>query len=166
MLKLTAAHVEGLQTTTRWHTRALPPQTLADHSCAVALLAGIIAGDTVPPEESGDLLGICLLHDLHETQFGDLPFPAKRHLKEAGLDLDEHFRGRFWGPVDPYDAAAPHIRHLVDVADVIEAALYARRHGDAALADTCRLQAVRSIHDHLTGACAARALQALGEVEP
>jgi len=41
-----------------------------------------------------------------------------------------------------------------------------RRHGDAVLADTCRLQAARSIHDHLTGACAARALQALGEVEP
>lgn len=165
MLKLTAAHVEGLQTTKRWHTRHLPPQTLADHSCAVALLAGIIAGDTVPPDESGELLGVALLHDLHETQFGDLPYPAKRHLREAGLDLDEHFRGRFWGPVDPYDQAPPHLRALVDVADEVEAALYARRHGDAALAEACRRQASRAIHDRLHGGCAARALQVLGEVE-
>lgn len=169
MLKLNAAHIEGLQVTKRWHTRDLPPQTLADHSCAVALLAALIGGDTVSQEQLGQLFGLALVYDLHETRFGNLPYPAKRYLREKGMDLDEHFRMEFWGPApgaDPYDAAPLHLRHLVDVADILDAALYARRHGSAELAETCRVQASKAIHDQLTGGCAARALQVLGETGP
>lgn len=82
-MKLMAAHVEGLQITTRWHTRALPPQTLADHSCAVALLAALIGGDTVGQEQLGQLFGLALVHDLHETRFGDLAVIPGRAISTA-----------------------------------------------------------------------------------
>lgn len=110
----------------RWHTRPVRrDQTLAEHSGMVALLFLFLA----PPDlsivdvEQGTRLSLC--HDLHETVFGDIPYPARMALQEAGIDLDGHCQDRFWG-CDIWFGVSDRVRALVEVADALEVAVFSR----------------------------------------
>lgn len=126
---LSPQQIIALQHISRWHTRSTGrQQSVAEHSHQVALLALYLAPESTSVEDRLQLLQLALLHDAHEADFGDTPYPAKRALSVIGIDIDGVCRKEFWGGNDPHDQVLPHVRLLVDVADILEAALYAQQH--------------------------------------
>ena len=126
---LTPKQITAIQSVRRWHTRnTRREQSVAEHSHQVALLSLYLAPGNTSIEDRLQLVLLALLHDAHEAKFGDTPFPAKRALLGLGVDIDGICRKEFWGANDPHDQVPPHVRLLVDVADILEAALYAQIH--------------------------------------
>lgn len=69
----------------RFHTlRTISADTVGEHSHSVATLVYIVLGQLA----SAKLLAAALLHDLAECEYGDVPAPTKKSLREAGrLDI-------------------------------------------------------------------------------
>lgn len=125
----------------RWHTvRTARVQTLAEHKARVAMLA-VWLGHRLPVGRFGHLdelevLRAALLHDVPETQFGDMPNPAKQAINawlgeipgEPGAqDFDTQVGARFWaarGVEDPMVRVGETAGKLLKVADVLEAAAF------------------------------------------
>lgn len=126
---------------TRWHTlRTSRPQTLAEHKARVALL-GVWLAHRLPVGRFGaldelELLRAALLHDVPETQLGDMPNPAKQAINDwlgetpgevGAQDYDTQMEGAFWGArgvSNPMAALTGTVRALLRVADVLEAAAF------------------------------------------
>lgn len=89
--------------------------------------------------EQRSLLLLALAHDLHETRFGDVPYPAKRLLESQGIDIDRHCQEAFWNG-DPNRFLPDQVRNLVAVADRLDDALYAQQNAPE-LADRTAEQA-------------------------
>lgn len=165
-MSLTPSQIQAMADTRRWHTRrVVREQSVAEHCHQVALLALHLAGQYLSDRDRADLLLLALTHDAHEPEFGDIPYPAKRAMEARGMDVDGACRRAFWGLEDPVLRANPHVQRLVDAADVLEAALYARRWCPGDVASAVRTQALEHVREHLGGEPRARALAALGEVE-
>jgi len=131
----------ALGSVVRWHTlRTSRAQTLADHKARVALLAVWLA-HRLPPGRFGamdelELLRAALLHDVPETQLGDLPNPAKQAVNnwlgeipgEVGSqDFDTQMEGLFWGArgcPNPMATLSSTAGPLLRAADVLEAAAF------------------------------------------
>lgn len=125
----------------RWHTlRTARHQTLADHKARVALLA-VWLGHRLPVGRFGhqnelEVLRAALLHDVPETQFGDMPNPAKQVInawlgelpgEPDAQDFDTQVGERFWaarGATDPMAQVGEVAGKLLKVADVLEAACF------------------------------------------
>ena len=169
MPRLSIPQILATQEVRRWHTRRVRrEQTVAEHSAVVALLAHFLAPEDLSAEETVDLFHLALIHDAHEARFGDTPFPAKIEMARDGFDLDAHCRWSFWGGTDPYLLASDRVVDLVEVADILEAALFAQRNA-LEIADLVVEQAICSARARLCNAGVARVLEALGrrvEVEP
>lgn len=158
---LSPQQIQNMGSTRRWHTRRVgQEQNLLEHSAAVALLALHLAGSSLDPLQEADLLRLALIHDAHEAVFGDIPRPAKEQLAREGLDLDARCRREFHG-LDPYLEVDDAVLDLVEVADLLEAALWAQRHAPD-IADLVSDQAADEAQRRLTGAQLLRAMQALG----
>jgi 5'-deoxynucleotidase len=118
---------------TRWHTlRTARPQTLAEHKGRGALLA-VWLGHRLPSGHFGamdelEVLRLFLLHDIPETQNGDMPNPSKQALNRAyAEDYDALVEGVFWGSrgvASPMLTASGLGLMLVRVADILEAACF------------------------------------------
>lgn len=157
----------SMQDVRRWHTqKVMRDQSVAEHSATVALLALHLAPIGLPAEWKFQILHLALLHDAHESVYGDMPYPAKRAMQDRGMDVDTECRKAFWEHgEDPHEAAPPMVAQLVDLADIIEAALYAKRYLPER-AEVIRTQAIKAIRDaKADGPITFRALAALGEVE-
>lgn len=130
----------ALGSVTRWHTlRTARAQTLAEHKARVALLA-VWLGHRLPVAlgamDELEVLRAALLHDMPETQLGDLPNPAKQIVNEylgetpgeAGAqDFDAQMEAIFWqarGACNPMSTLSPLTSALLRVADVLEAAAF------------------------------------------
>ena len=159
---LTPRQITDMADVLRWHTRRpLREQSVAEHSHQVALLAYYIAPDGLSIEDRLTVLELALVHDAHETMFGDIPTPARRILAEDGLDIDAHCRYRFCSLNSPYDHAPAHVRNIVEAADKVERALFA----DRFLPDIAReiiQEAIAFAQEHLNHAGFVRVLSALG----
>ena len=154
--------IRGMAATTRWHTRkTLSTQNLLAHSAGVALHALFLAGTDLTPSEEADLLRLALVHDAHETTYGDIPYPAKRELAALGIDIDGICRRRYWGGTDPYETVSSRVLDLVEVADVLEAATWAQENAPD-IAEVVLAQAYEEAKKRLEGGPLARALEALG----
>jgi len=161
--ELGPAQVQALGHVRRWHTRRMSrEQNLLEHGAGVALLALHLAGGTLCPTDERDLLRLALLHDAHETEFGDLPYPSKRLLEAKGIHLDADARKSFWGGLDPYQAVSPQVLDYLEVADVLDAALTAQDAGQEGLAAAVADQAVAEVNARFTGRVVARVMEALG----
>lgn len=159
---LSPDQIRAMGNVRRWHTRPVnQPQNLLEHSAAVALLALHLAGDSLGSLDELDLLKLALFHDSHETRFGDLPYPAKLELAKEGHDIDAHCRWVFWNSQDPYEQVSQEVRDLVEVADVLEAALWSRDHAPE-IADVVAEQALRSARLRLNHIGVVRVMRALG----
>jgi hypothetical protein len=159
---LTLQQSQALQDVTRWHTRrTLRHQSVLEHSALVGLVALHLVGAEFSAAEIGELLHLALLHDAHEAAYGDIPYPAKRALERDGIDIDSHCRWEFWGGRDPYQIATPRVVDALEVADVLEAALFAVRYAPE-IADLVADQAVAAARARLDNVGVARVLEALG----
>lgn len=125
---LAPAHVH------RWHMiRVKRTQTLAEHSFNVALLAGKIASlMKCHAEIMGEVLQFALLHDIHETEYGDMPTPAKKFVRSRNSNILTEMEDHFWlsrgaVPLGSYSEVVPRI---VKLADMTEAYLFYRVEGD------------------------------------
>ncbi len=128
MRDLTVHEILGLQLVQRWHTRpTLRPQTVADHSATVALLALYIGGPELTTAERLRVVLLGLQHDAHEAQFGDIPYPSRMALLVLGIDIDAICSKAFWGANGPESLTFRLEQDLVAVADRLEAFLYAKR---------------------------------------
>ena len=92
-LLLQAARLKWV-TRSGWAMRGVPdPESVAEHSWGVAVLALVLAQESGAPLDRGRLLTTALLHDLQEVVTGDIPSPAtgyfppgaKRQAEEAVL---------------------------------------------------------------------------------
>lgn len=165
---LKADQILAMQDVRRWHTRCVRrDQTVAEHSQAVALLALSLAPLDIPDSYRFEILYVGLTHDAHETEFGDIPYPAKQTMRELGMDVDAECRRLYWERVkekDPWGWCAPMVRELVDLADILEAAKWSRRHAPE-IALEIHTQALRAIRGvTFSHWVTSRALEALGEV--
>jgi putative hydrolase of HD superfamily len=79
------------------------PESVADHSFAMALLAWRIARD-VPGLDASHVVLLALLHDFHEARLGDIPTPTKTHFPEGAIEEAERSIATEQWP--PGDAAA------------------------------------------------------------
>lgn len=175
MKTLTVAQIRALGEVRRWHTRSpRREQTVAEHSDQVGRLASLLAYPDLTPMEQIQIDTLARNHDVHETVYGDMPYPAKQLLEEMGIDFDGICRRAFWGGVDPYDEVCPRVRNLVEVADRLEAALFAQANLPE-VADEVALQAIEHARARLDNVGVARVVEALGlmhglglivEVEP
>ena len=165
-MKLRIDQITAIQTVRRWHTRGTyREQSVAEHSHQVALLALHLAPTSLCDFDLLQLLLLALLHDAHEGEFGDFPYPTKVMLKELGMDVDDICQFEFWGSIDgadPFEEALPHVRRLVDVADLLEAALYAQK-WIPELAEKTAQQAIQAAH-RLSPQVFVKVVQALGRV--
>lgn len=118
----------------RFHmVRTIRPQSIAEHSYRVALLATyfcrVLAEELLPGGLRDQLLGrefqfevldYALIHDIDESMTGDIPSPVKA---AAGPGLKEELDGLFWGS-RPVPAPAPEVRWMVKLADIVEGYLF------------------------------------------
>ncbi len=76
------------------------PESVADHSLAVGLLAWREA--RAKGLDAGKALLMGLLHDFHEAQLGDIPSPVKTRLDAAGLaNAEKEIMTEQWGDWAP-----------------------------------------------------------------
>jgi len=81
-MNLLKLHESG--TVLRWHTwPTIKEQNLAAHSWGVAMICAQLA-----PGEA-DLITAALVHDLHEVEAGDVPYPFKQNNAFVGRAYDE-----------------------------------------------------------------------------
>ena len=77
-------HAERLKTVTRsGFTSAGQPESVAEHSWRLALMALLLAGQ-FPEVDFARLVKICLVHDLGEAVGGDIPAPEQARRAAAG----------------------------------------------------------------------------------
>ena len=130
--QLRACHVR------RWHiVQTSREQTLAEHSFAVAVIAGTLAAAMQYKGLLHDRLKLALLqhalaHDLIEVRTGDMPTPFKRFLEKAGghgivekaedlVDSDHSGAMR--------QMAGTEIETIVKLSDLIEAIYFLQDNG-------------------------------------
>jgi putative hydrolase of HD superfamily len=145
-------HLAGrLKETARagWALRGVAaPESVADHSFRLALLAFVLAPRADPPVDRERSVAMALVHDLAECLVGDItPYDGvsaeeKRRREEAALrELDALADGAdlfdLWAE---YDAAATPEARFVKELDKLETALQAAEYADsgAAAADDLR----------------------------
>lgn len=136
---LTLHDIQAMSHVKRWHSSSTRrPQNLAEHSFNVAMLGlklGSLLHHGIEDEDRLQLLELALVHDISETQFGDVPSPTKWHLRDAhGLNYDAVMDQAFWvqrgAEHAPSAEAVPLVRDLIHIADVLEAALFILAEGN------------------------------------
>lgn len=121
---------------TGWLLRGLKhPESIADHSYRMSLLAMVLSDLLIEQGMAIDVarvMRMALLHDVAESQTGDIPYPAMRYIpdavkeaaeREALEDLTEGFHelGRFYVELwEEYEQAATLESQIVKVADKLE----------------------------------------------
>lgn len=130
---LTLHDIQAMSHVKRWHASSVRrAQNLAEHSFNVAMLGlklGSLLANPIEDEDRLQLLELALVHDIPETQFGDVPSPTKWHLRDSmGLDYDAVMDRAFWvqrgAEYAPSEDATPLVRGILRIADVLEAALF------------------------------------------
>lgn len=91
------------------------PESSADHSWAVALLAWMLAAER-PDLDAGRVLLLALVHDLPEALAGD-ETPFDRHRDSTGLIPDEHFQRP--PSYDPAESEAKRAREGAALEDML-----------------------------------------------
>ncbi len=121
------------------------PESVADHSLAVGLLAWREA--RARGLDAGKVLLMGLLHDFHEARLGDIPSPVKTRLDAAGLaSAEKEIMEEQWGDWAPEiltllteltagDSAEARLVHEMDGAECRHQARRYLGDGHAAAAD-------------------------------
>lgn len=111
----------------RFHTwSSIKEQNLAAHSWGVAMILLHIGGEEA---EDVNLIRAALVHDLHEVEAGDIPYPYKRNdlrVAEAYKDQEEDFNNRYG---IEYQLTTKQVT-LLKWADMFECLLHAVREVD------------------------------------
>ena len=96
-------------------------QSVAEHQYNVCMIGRALAKILGEPDEKVTKAALC--HDLEEVLFGDIPTPAKRHLREKyGIEVNKLLSSM------PYDLS--HIEGIIlKTADFLDAILFLRDNG-------------------------------------
>lgn len=99
-------------------------QSVAEHSFQVALIASRICDlDEADEETRNKVLWYALVHDLPEVVTGDMATPLKKMLGAAARLRLSQFEESLTIGGKVIDAP-PHVKHIVKMADLIEAAAF------------------------------------------
>ena len=117
----------------RWHmVDVVPPQTVAAHSAAVALLAAYIAY-TCPGMYFGSSVEVAfqgLIHDLAESMTGDIPSHTKQAIGPNIKSLEDKLTPNWLRPTQDSK-----VKCLIKLCDLAEAVRYVKTHGVTRVAD-------------------------------
>lgn len=153
-----------LQQVKRWHTRRVDhEQTVAAHTASMIALALVLAEPyNLSVQDRCDLMQLALVHDAHETVFGDTPYPSRMKIWQVmHIDIDTMCRQEFWGGEDPFREVSLEVKNLVEMADSLEAALWAQRYAPNLMAAVIS-QAVTKAQQLLDNQGQAMVLEILG----
>lgn len=113
----------------RWHVLPIPPQTVAEHSYNVAIIARYIVHEVYPEKDaSGKRLAkkcveYALLHDAAEIITSDIPSPIGHLIGDAIRQVKERIRiglGLFKEDAE--------VKFIVKIADIVDAMIYLQRY--------------------------------------
>jgi 5'-deoxynucleotidase YfbR-like HD superfamily hydrolase len=76
-----------------------------------------------------DVCYYAILHDVDESETGDIPTPTKRAMRENGVEPNSLFKTQGLLPEPP-----PHIKDIVKMADLLENWFFIHEHGSGARA--------------------------------
>jgi 5'-deoxynucleotidase YfbR-like HD superfamily hydrolase len=136
---------------TRWHIiQTHRRQTLAEHSCTVAMLARELSRK----HKIGNCQRVCvaaLYHDAEETLLGDVPSSVKR--SHEGLarhvgELEDEV-GAMLGLAAVRGSLLPEESHLIKVCDLADAVRFVRENASGALTDWVVDPLVSAVGDRL-----------------
>ncbi len=108
----------------RYHTTDVPAQLLGQHSWGVAMIVHFIYPNYTPPPY---LLMAALVHDLAESETGDIPAPAKWENPELDKSLkgmEEKFNVKMGLRFD----LSKREQQILEWADLFELCLYTATH--------------------------------------
>lgn len=105
--------------TRRWHTHKRLQQTVAEHCWGTAMLILM-----EHPNPSLNLVKAALMHDLHETEFGDIPPQTKEFVAGLKQAEREHQRAFFKRMKINYPELTEEEQWWLDYADKTEALLF------------------------------------------
>jgi putative hydrolases of HD superfamily len=152
-------HLAGrLKETARagWRLRGIDrPESVADHSFRLALLALVLAPRSDPPLDAGRCVAMALVHDLAESIVGDItPYDGvtaeekRRREEEAMRRLDSLAGGagllELWAE---YDAAETAEARFVKELDKLETAMQAAEYVQGGAASAADLREFRESAD-------------------
>lgn len=130
----------------RWTLVATTAQsTVASHSFCVAMIAMAIRRAMHNTNHFGEqeLCYHALLHDVDESETGDMPTPTKMAIREAGVEPNNLFSTQQMA--DPPPGC---IKDIIKMADLIDNYVFIHDHGAGARAR----QAVAEVHGRLSRA--------------
>lgn len=171
-------HLAGrLKTTARagWALRGVAsPESVADHSWRVALLALVLAPRMEPPLDRDRCVALALAHDLAEAEVGDITpydgvseYEKRRREDEAMRRLSalagDDSLAALWRE---YDAAATPEARFVKELDKLETALQAAEYAHAGAASAAGLREFAEAADRRLSSPLTRALLAALRDEP
>lgn len=113
----------------RWHVLPIPPQTIADHSYNVAIIARHIVHKVYPkPSEqhkrlTRKVIEYALLHDACEVVVSDIPSPMGPYVGPILKSVKDRIQ-RGVGLLKEDDE----VKLIVKLADIMDAMIYSRRH--------------------------------------
>lgn len=128
----------AIQHVDRWHMiETRRKQHVGEHSYMVALIAAKLASALnlpLTPDERVDMYEGCLLHDVPELKWGDMPTPTKKFLIAQGLAwVLELMEALFWEERGakrlPLSTATSRVKALVRLADLVEAYTFYQKEG-------------------------------------
>lgn len=105
----------------RWHTRqTIKEQDLAAHSWGVAMIVNVIWPG------NAELMRAALVHDLHESEAGDIPYPFKKNTPavfDAYASQEDSFNKKHG---IEYNLGAE-FKHALKWADMFELLMWSKR---------------------------------------
>lgn len=107
------------------------PSTVASHSFNVACLAMAIraAMRNTNHFSEQEVCYYAILHDVDESETGDIPTPTKRAMRENGVEPNSLFTTQGLLPEPP-----PHIKAIIKMADLLENWFFIHEHGSGSRA--------------------------------
>lgn len=139
--------------------------TVASHSFNVACIAMAIRQrmfNTAHYSEQ-DVCYYAILHDVDESETGDIPTPTKKAMRTAGVEPNELFETQGLLPEPP-----PEIKAITRIADLIDNWFFIHEHGSGGRARSAAAEVRRRLDDAIRGASAdlqAAAVEVLSYLE-
>lgn len=124
------------------------PQSVAEHSYNVLLIAMWLVEEAGDPELTGEVILYSIHHDMLEVKTGDIPSPFKRDLRLRCPDVVEYLDGKDFIPNE--------VKGIVKLADCLEAIYYIEQFGGSKYTVDYILPDIRANFEHVANTSGVR----------